>query len=134
MHHVPKGLQQNCLCVHTCMCMCELEREVGGYRERWERERLTECQSSGKQINYVLSYTGGFPGGSEVKKQPANSGDVGFVAGLGRFPGEGNGNPLQYSCLENPMDRGAWQATVHGVVKQSGTIQLLNSHTLEYIW
>ena len=51
-----------------------------------------------------------------VKKIPAaNAGDVGSIPGSGRFPGEGNGNPFQYSCLENPMDRGAWQATVHRV-------------------
>ena len=56
-----------------------------------------------------------FPGGSVVKNPPANVGDVGLIPGLGRSPGEGNGNPLQYSCLENPMNRGAWQATVHEV-------------------
>ena len=58
-----------------------------------------------------------FPGGSAVKKPTASAGDVGLIPGLGRSPGEGNGNPLQYSCLENPMDRGAWWATVHGVAK-----------------
>ena len=52
-----------------------------------------------------------------VKTPPANAGDAGSVPGLGRSPGEGNGNPLQYSCLENPMDREAWWATVHGVTK-----------------
>ena len=52
-----------------------------------------------------------------VKNQPANSGEVGLIPGSGRSPEEGNGNPLQYSWLGNPMDRGAWQATVHGVVK-----------------
>ena len=61
----------------------------------------------------------GFPGGSVVKNPPANAGDVGSVPGLGRSPGEGNGNPLQYSCLGNPMDKGAWRATVHGVTKES---------------
>ena len=50
-----------------------------------------------------------------VKKSACNAGDQGSTPGLGRSPGEGNGNPLQDSCLENPMDRGAWQATVHGV-------------------
>ena len=50
----------------------------------------------------------GFPGGSEVKASACNVGDLGSIPGLGRSPGEGNGNPLQYSCLENPMDRGAW--------------------------
>ena len=52
----------------------------------------------------------GFPGGSVVKNPPANVGDMGLIPGLGRSPGGGNGNPHQYSCLENPMDRGAWQA------------------------
>ena len=59
----------------------------------------------------------GFPGGAEVKVSACNVGDLGSIPGLGRSPGEGNGNPLQYSCLENPMDRGAWWATVHGVAK-----------------
>ena len=58
-----------------------------------------------------------FPGGSEVKASAWNSGDPGLIPGLGRSPGEGNGNPLQYSCLENPMEGGAWWATVHGVAK-----------------
>ena len=59
----------------------------------------------------------GFPGGSEVKASACSAGDLGLIPGLGRSPGEGNDNPLQYSCLENPMDRGAWWATVHGVSK-----------------
>ena len=58
-----------------------------------------------------------FPGGSEVKAFACNAGDLGSIPGLGRSPGEGNGTPLQYSCLENPMGRGAWWATVHGVAK-----------------
>ena len=53
-----------------------------------------------------------------VKNLPANAGDGGVIPGLGRAPGEGNGNPLQYSCLENSMDRGAWWATVHKVAKE----------------
>ena len=62
----------------------------------------------------------GFPGGAVVKKPPANAGDardVGSIPGLGKSLEEGNGNPLQYSYLGYPMDRGAWQATVHGVAK-----------------
>ena len=59
----------------------------------------------------------GFPGGSEVKASACNAGDLGSIPGSGRSPGEGNGKPLQYSCLENPMDGGAWWATVHGVAK-----------------
>ena len=59
----------------------------------------------------------GFPGDSAVKNLPANAGDESSIPGLRRSPGEGNGNSLQYSCLENPMDQGVWQATVHGVGK-----------------
>ena len=64
----------------------------------------------------VRAYAG-FPGGSMVKNPPANAGDTSLISGLGSSPGGGNGNPLQYSCLENPMDRGAWWATVHGFAK-----------------
>ena len=63
----------------------------------------------------------GFPGGSVVKNLPANAGDSGSVPGSGRSPGEGNGNPLQYSCLRNSMDREACLATVYGVTKESDT-------------
>ena len=59
----------------------------------------------------------GFPGGSVVKNPPANAGDVDLIPGSGRSPREGNGNPLQYSCLGNSMDREAWRATVQGVAK-----------------
>ena len=66
----------------------------------------------------------GFLGGSSVVKNlPANAGDMGLIPGLGRSPGGGNGNPLQYSCLENPMDRRAWQEKIHGVAKESDMTQ-----------
>ena len=58
-----------------------------------------------------------FPGGSDGKESACNAGDPGPIPGSGRSPEEGNGNSLQYSCLENPMDRGAWYATAHGVAK-----------------
>ena len=58
-----------------------------------------------------------FPGGANGKETACNAGDLGLISGLGRSPGGGLGNPLQYSCLENSMDRGAWWATVHGVAK-----------------
>ena len=61
----------------------------------------------------------GFPGGSVAKNLPVNAGDASLILGLVRSPGEGNGNPLQYSCLGNPMARGVWWATVHGVAKNS---------------
>ena len=59
----------------------------------------------------------GFPAGSDGKESACIVGDLSSILGLGRSPGGGHGNPLQYSCLENPMDRGAWRATVHGVAK-----------------
>ena len=58
-----------------------------------------------------------FPSSSVGKESACSAGDLGSISVLGRSPGEGNGNPLQYSCLENPMDRGAWWATVHGVTR-----------------
>ena len=61
----------------------------------------------------------GFPGGSVVKNLPENAGDMSLIPELGRVPGEGKGYPLQYSCLENPMNRGACQATVHSVAKET---------------
>ena len=61
----------------------------------------------------------GFPGDSDSKESACNAGDPGSIPGSGRSPGEGNDNPLQYACLENPMDRGVWRATVHGVAKES---------------
>ena len=69
------------------------------------------------KVSTLWSIQKGFPGGSVVKDTPANAGDRGLIPTLGRSPGGGNGSPRQYSCLENPMDRGAWQATVHGVAK-----------------
>ena len=69
----------------------------------------------------------GFPAGSVAHNPPASAGDAGLIPGSGRSPGEGDGNPLQYSCLENPMGRGAWWATVHGVTKSQ--TQLNNNNT-----
>ena len=59
-----------------------------------------------------------FPGGSDSKESAHNAGDPGLIPGLGRVPGEGNGNPLHYSCQENSMDKGSWQARVHWVAKR----------------
>ena len=73
-----------------------------------------------KKANFtsILFMLLGFPGGSVVKNLPASARDTGTIPGSGGSPGEGNGNPLQYSCLEDPMDRGAWRAMVHEVTKE----------------
>ena len=65
----------------------------------------------------------GFPGASAGEESACSEGDLGSIPGLGRFPGEGNSYPLQYSCLENSMDRGAWQATVHAAAKSLNMIE-----------
>ena len=85
--------------IYVCVCVC-----IYIYRER-ERERERE-----KHITPFLV--------TQLGKEPAcNAGDAGLIPRLGRLPGEGNDNPVQYSCLKNPMDRGVWQAAVHGVTR-----------------
>ena len=69
----------------------------------------------------------GFPGVSAVKNRPASAGDLGSIPGSGRSPGEGNSNPVQYSCLGHPMDKGAWWAAVHGVTKKPDMTERLNA-------
>ena len=76
-----------------------------------------------------ISFFGGFPGALVVKNPPDNAGDMSSIPGLGRFPGGGHGHPLQYSCLENPMDRRAWWAAVHRVAKSRTR---LSAHTQRF--
>ena len=114
-------------------------------KARGMRQRKTGKEEGGKKQNrtlvkgilifirfwcntkYILLR--GFPGGFVVKNPPANAGYADLIPGLGRSSGEGHGNPLQYSCLGNPMDRGAWWSyTVHGVVKESDTASWLNNN------
>ena len=76
------------------------------------------CQASFLTVNLLsLCYDKSFPGGSVGKESACNAGDLGLIPGLERSPGERNGNPLQYPCLENPMDRGSWWATLHGITR-----------------
>ena len=77
---------------------------------------------------YLFLYRSSFPGGSVIKNPPANAEDVGSVPELGRSLGERNGNPLRFSCLENPMDKGAWWATVHWVTRVTKQQQRYVSH------
>ena len=93
-------------------------------------------QSILKEINPEYCLEGTSQVALVVKNLPANTGDLGSIPGWGRAPGEGNGNPLQCSCLENPMDRGAWRATVHAVAKSRTRLKQLSTtqpaqHSLE---
>ena len=88
---------------------CSQFSTVGG---NYTRVRTTDLESY-----YEARRDGAFPGGSVVRKLPVDAGDTGLIPGWERVPGEGNGNPLQYSCLGNCMDRGTWWAIVHGVTK-----------------
>ena len=99
------------LCLLISIVVSILTCHVGG-------RDLIPCRETGWML---LS----FPGGSDSKESTCNAGDLGSIPGSGRCPGEGSGYPLQYSCLENPMDRGSWQSTVHGIIK-SGTTEWLN--------
>ena len=72
-----------------------------------------------------------FPSGSDGKVSARIAGDLGSIPWLGRYPGEGNGNPLQYSCLENPMDGGTWWATVHRVAQSQTRLKFLSTHSKE---
>ena len=84
---------------------------------RKQLDGLAPLSNQAQSVNWGVYYENDFPGGSVVNNPPANAGDAGSIPGSERCPGEGNGNPLQYSCLGNPMDRRVWQATVHGVPK-----------------
>ena len=98
-------------------------------RKGGERKNTEKSVLSGKELTFKCTIVAacssqpwGFPDGSVVNHPPANAGEATSIPGLGRSPGEGNGNPLQFSCLENPMDRQAGQATVHGVARESDMI------------
>ena len=94
---------------------CELENCPARYmlRESWSQQSVRKL----KLYKHRALQTLGFPHSSVSKESACSAGDPGSIPGLGRSPREGNGNPLQYSCLENSMDRGAWWATAHGVAK-----------------
>ena len=93
------------------------------------KKKATIFIKSNTYFFIVVKYTGGFPCGSAVKNPPANAGDAGSIPRSGRSPGKGTGNPLQYSCLENSMDRAAWRATLHGVAKSQAPLTDKHTHT-----
>ena len=83
--------------------------------------KAKEIISGGKYLNFV-------PGGSDGKESSCNARDLGLIPGLGKSPGERNGNPLQYSCPKNSMNRGAWQGPVHGFTKSQMQLKQFNTH------
>ena len=92
----------------SCINLIFIESIIAGFSGGLRKENRRTSSLLPEVVHLV-----GFPGGLEGKEFARNAGDLGLIPGLGRSPGEGNGNPLQYSCLENPVDRGAWRATVH---------------------
>ena len=113
-------------------CSCNIQREIMFCRkERTHRApggkgrtlKITGLRNQNKRIKMRPEFLitvyreDGYPGSSDVKESACNAGDPGSITGSGRSPGEGNGNPLQYSCLQNFMNRGTWWATVHGVAQ-----------------
>ena len=113
----------------------ELNTIYHPYNEKQESREIVFSQVQGLWLHNIdtwwenssfLEAIRGFPGGAEVKGSACNVGALGSILGSGRSPGEGNGNPLQYSCLENPMDGGAWWATAYGW--QSDTTEQLHFH------
>ena len=119
----------------------ELQRTIKArdFIERREREwvsgteqkkQIGSCKVTSFRDSKGLSNRLGFPGVSVEKNPPANSGDAGSIPGSGRSPGGGNGNPLQYSCLDNSMARGTQRATVHGVAKSSWSTNIYSKQGL----
>ena len=118
-----RGVSQSvCVCVCLCVCVCVCVCVSSG--------SICRIACSGDQPPIHLSILelgkSGFPRGPVVKNPPANARDAGSIPGSGRAPGKENGNPLQYSCPEHSMDRGAWRPTVHGVAKSQPS---LNTHS-----
>ena len=95
------------------------------------RKNILICVCVIELLCYTVEINLGFPGGSGGKESACNVGDMGLIPGLGKSPGEGHGNPPQYSCLENPMDREAWWTTVHRVAKSWTRLNDYAKHSTE---
>ena len=129
---ITEMMKTGCLTVEPILHACQDLAQVGFPSVTFLRlYNLKSFQfSQGNEMRNARVIDWGFPGGSGVKNLPVNAGDAGSIPGLGRSPGEGNGNPLQYSCLRNAMDRGAWQAIVHGVAKRWTRHRLNNNNRI----
>ena len=121
----------SCVCYLWCANMMNSDAS----KHKWAENRgshpplVSERQRQRSVISLLFLWPFIFSGGSDGKESPCNAGDMGLFPGLGRSPGEGNGKPLQYSCLENSVDRGAWWAIVHGVTESDMSEWLTHTHT-----
>ena len=106
LYSSPLPLQHLSACRFPHLC------STGQIGMTWHKQDLTPGVWQDLLWGCEHAYLQGFPGGSDSKESACSAGDLGLIPGSGRSPGEGNGNPLQYSCLENSMDTGAWRATV----------------------
>ena len=104
-------------CYVLCVWSSSAGKESAWYRRHRVDSWVGKIPWRKRRDRLPISVFLGFPGVSDGKESTCNAGDLGLIPGLGRCPGEGNSYPLQYSCLENSIDRGAWQATDHGVTK-----------------
>ena len=106
---------------------------IKSVRIKCRGDRSAERDSKSSKCSWILRVQG-FPGSSVSKESACSAGHLGLIPGLGRSPGEGNGNPLQYSCLENPVDRGVWRATVHGMAGVIHNLGLYHHHSEYAPW
>ena len=114
------------LTLHLLMSLSNL-RELVMDMEAWHAAVHGVERSRTQLRDRTDRYQKGFPWWLSSKESACNAGDVGLIPGSGRFPGERNGNPFQYSCLGNPTDRGPWQTIVYGVTKESDMTEQLNN-------
>ena len=112
---LPSPTNKLCRVKYFCLVLCQLAFHLSYYLLN------IFCVCSGKWFSHCSPVLQDFPHSSVGKESACNAGDLGSFPGLGRSLGKGNGSPLQYSCLENPMDRGLWQATIHGVSRGDTT-------------
>ena len=123
---IGKGVRQGCI---LSPCFFNLNAEYI-MRNAGLEGTQAGIKIAGRNINNLRYADDTFPGGLADKESACNVGDLGLIPGSGKSPGEGNGNPLQYSCLENPMDRAIWKVTVHGAAKSRTRLSDFNSPPL----
>ena len=118
-----------CVCVSVCVCLCVCVYVCVGVCVSSGSICRIACSGDQPPLHLSILELGksGFPRGPVVKNPPANARDAGSIPGLGISPGKENGNPLQYSCPEHSMDRGAWRPTVHGVAKSQPSLNTLSA-------